>query len=184
MRGEETGVLSCFSVLLLLSIVSLVSGLERSPPHWLIKCAPSLSSATILLANPFRMAARGMLLTTQLSSLCAAVCPPAALIAPSPSAPSSPMPVMITPTAAAPYSCATEWNRTSAEGRWPFTGGASERMATSPRGIRRTIKWRVSGDNQTRPPQSQTPRGPSLPTPAQHPSPPPPNIYPDTSRIG
>ena len=55
------------------------------------------------------MAARGMPLTTQVSSLCAMAKPPAALITPRPSAPSSPMPVMRTPTVASENSWATEW---------------------------------------------------------------------------
>src|ERR1700740_664005 len=44
-------------------------------------------------------ATRALQLTTQVSSLCAMVTPPAAWMAPRPSAPSSPMPVIKTPTA-------------------------------------------------------------------------------------
>src|SRR5205807_2302514 len=82
------------------------------------------------------MAARGMPLTTQLSSLCAMVMPPAALIAPRPSAPSSPMPVITTPTDMRLNSCAAEWKSTSADGRCPLTGGPSERTTMARRGRR------------------------------------------------
>src|SRR5580704_2284969 len=73
------------------------------------------------------MAARGIPPTTHVSSLCAMVMPPAALIAPIPSAPSSPIPLMMIPTEVRPKSCATEWKSTSADGRWPLMGGVSER---------------------------------------------------------
>src|SRR5215471_12638211 len=114
------------------------------------------------------MAARGMPLTTQLSSLCAMVMPPAALIAPRPSAPSSPMPVIRMPTDSSPNSCPTEWKSTSAEGRWPFTGGPSERTTMSPRGIRRTIMWRLPGQIRTRPAMSRSPERASCTSRGQH----------------
>jgi hypothetical protein len=51
--------------------------------------------------------------TTQLASSCVMVVAPAAFISSRPRAPSSPIPVMITPTACAPAAAATERNMTS-----------------------------------------------------------------------
>ena len=67
------------------------------------------------------MAARGIPNTIDEASSWASVRAPAAFIAPRPSAPSSPIPVMSTPIARDPNSAAAEWKRTSAEGRWPLT---------------------------------------------------------------
>src|SRR5208337_3556333 len=93
----------------------------------------------------------------QVSSLCAMVWPPAALIAPRPSAPSSPMPVMRTPTEESANSWATEWNSTSADGRWPLMAGLSDSTTISPRGMRRTMMWRLPGQTRTRPATSRSP---------------------------
>src|SRR5206468_8225352 len=55
----------------------------------------------------------GMPNTTQLSSSCASVCAPALRMASRPRAPSSPMPVISTPTAWLCTCSAQEWNSTS-----------------------------------------------------------------------
>ena len=83
------------------------------------------SSGTTYLAAPRRMASRGMPKTTQVASFWAIVRAPASRISSSPPAPSSPMPVMITPAAYGPAAWAAERNRTSTLGRWRQTGGPS-----------------------------------------------------------
>ena len=83
------------------------------------------------------MASLGMPKTTHVASSCAIVCAPARLISSSPSAPSSPMPVRITPTALAPAASATERNSTSTLGRWRETSGPS---LTSTRVVRRRAR--------------------------------------------
>ena len=72
---------------------------------------------TVFSTPPRLIASLGMPNTTQLSSSCATVCAPALRISSSPAAPSSPMPVMITPSALAPAHLATERNSTSTDGR-------------------------------------------------------------------
>ena len=73
LRWEETGVLSflSFSIFSCRSFLSLsiLSAAARSPWYWLTRKAPMLSSGTILLTCPLTIAARGIPLTTQLSSL-------------------------------------------------------------------------------------------------------------------
>ena len=78
------------------------------------------------LTGPVLIAASGaphlfIVAGTQVASFCPSVRAPAWRIARSPAAPSLPIPVRMAPTAAGP-SLATEWNRTSTDGRWPETG--------------------------------------------------------------
>src|ERR1035441_4270026 len=79
------------------------------------------------------------------------VMPPSFCTAPNPSAPSSPMPVISTPTACVLNSSAALRKSTSALGRCPFTRGSSQSTTTSPRGSRFTFMWRLPGQISTRP---------------------------------
>ena len=83
--------------------------------------------------------------------------PPAARTAPIPVAPSSPMPVMSTAIELLPNSWATDWNKTSADGRCPFTRGWSTRMAMFPCSMRRTFMWRLPGQINARPANNKSP---------------------------
>src|SRR5437870_1898447 len=103
------------------------------------------------------MAALGMPNTTQDSSFCAIVMPPAAFTVPIPCAPSSPIPVIKTAMPFGPNSSARLLNSTSAEGRCPFTRGSSLSTATSPSGKRFTLRCRLPGQIRTRPANSISP---------------------------
>ena len=83
------------------------------------------SSGVMNLAAPRRIASRGMPKTMQVASFWAIVSDPASRISSRPPAPSSPMPVMITPAACGPAAWAAERNSTSTLGRWRQTGGPS-----------------------------------------------------------
>src|SRR5579862_5990765 len=132
-------------------------GKPADRPHKDCSVAPRTSNPTTRIAYPRSIAALGMPNTTQDSSLCASVMPPDFLTAPSPSAPSSPIPVIKTPIACSRNSSAALRNSTSALGRCPFTRGSSERTTTSPSGRRFTFMWRLPGQISTRPGCNRSP---------------------------
>ena len=70
--------------------------------------------------------------TALLASSWAAVRAPACRMANRPRAPSSPMPVISTPTPNGPANRATEWNNTSTDGRWKCTGASSSSATRQP----------------------------------------------------
>ena len=76
-------------------------------------------------AAPRAIASLGMPKTMQLASSWAKVRAPHCFISSRPRAPSSPMPVMMIPTAFDPALRAAERNSTSTEGRWRETSGPS-----------------------------------------------------------
>src|SRR5258706_7001319 len=80
---------------------------------------------TTLSTPPSLIASLGMPKTTQLASSCARVRAPASCISNRPRAPSSPIPVMITPSAFLPACLATERKSASTEGRCRLTSGPS-----------------------------------------------------------
>jgi hypothetical protein len=82
-------------------------------------------SGRTFITPPCFMASWGMPKTTQEASSWAMVKAPASCISRSPLAPSSPMPVMMTPTAFLPAYRAPERNNTSTLGLWRETSGPS-----------------------------------------------------------
>jgi hypothetical protein len=109
----------------------------RSPAPPAIPCAAHRRTACAIRSRgststtaPSAMASFGIPKTTQLASSWARVCAPARRISRSPAAPSSPMPVRITPAAFGPAASAADRNSTSTLGRWRETGGASKTSAT------------------------------------------------------
>src|SRR5258708_3752644 len=83
------------------------------------------ASDTTFSTAPQAIASFGMPNTTQLSSSWARVAAPSLRISSSPLAPSSPIPVMMMPSALRPPYCAADRNSTSAEVRCRDTGGPS-----------------------------------------------------------
>src|SRR6202035_458131 len=84
-------------------------------------------------ADPRSKATLGMPKTTELGSSCAMVRPPARLSARSPSTPSDPMPVKITPADSRGQVSAQERKSSSADGRWPRrAGGPASRRSRPP----------------------------------------------------
>src|SRR5581483_7156030 len=105
------------SVCIFNSLNSLLCGGGPPGEQYTCKVLAIVSSGTTRVTNPLSMAALGMPNTTHDSSLCAIVSPPAARTAPTPSAPSSPMPVIRMAMEVGPNSCATDRNNRSTEGR-------------------------------------------------------------------
>ena len=83
------------------------------------------SSGKTRLTPPSLMASAAIPNTTQESSSCARLTAPTCFISSMPLAPSSPIPVMITPTTFWPAKRAAERNRTSTLGRCRLTSGPS-----------------------------------------------------------
>jgi len=118
-RWEETGIFSAFLVLVVFSTFSRRFVLRRFAPRRTgsPKCREP-SSGIILFAYPLRIAARGIPLTPRRFLHSARWSFRPQLDRTETFAPSSPMPVIKTPTAVSPNSCATEWNQDI--GRWPM----------------------------------------------------------------
>ena len=74
-----------------------------------------------------------------------------------PSAPSSPIPVIRTAMPLGPNSSARLLNKTSADGRCPFTRGSSLSTATSPSGKRFIFMCRAPGQIKARPASKRSP---------------------------
>src|SRR5690348_10837208 len=111
---------------------------------------PLMQSATCESGNTTSIAPRatasfGIPYTTHVASSCATVAAPAAFIAASPSAPSSPIPVRITPSASPPTCSATERNSTSALGRCRDTRSPSVTSAAHPVRDRLRLRCRPPG---------------------------------------
>ena len=100
--------------------------------------------------------------TTQVASSCAIVEAPARFISSRPSAPSSPMPVISTPTAFGPAAWATDRNSTSTLGRWRATSGPSVTRMAYWAPFRTTRVCLLPGAISTQPGRTRSPSSPSF----------------------
>src|SRR6185295_11402628 len=106
---------------------------------------------------PRAMASFGIPKITHVASSWAIVCAPASRISARPAAPSSPMPVRITPTALAPATCATERKSTSTLGRWRETSSPPMVWTESRPPWRRNSRCSLPGAMRTRPGRTASP---------------------------